>query len=140
MEKKAIKKVAAVVVHPETGEEHAVTHQIDVQGWIDLGYEVKGSEAPKEELHASGGSDENKSDENKSDEKTGSDETGSDQTGSGETSYDEMDDATFLEAVKDKLHDIKADDAKRVAQIVGLEYTNKKDTMNAVLDKWAEDL
>lgn len=138
MEKKAIKKVAAVVVHPETGKEFNVTHQIDVQGWLDLGYTLKGQKAPKEEVvltgtvvnaPAAGGSDEDKS------EKTGSDETGS-----GETSYDDLSDDEFIEAVKGNIHDLKADDAKRVAAIAGVEYTNKKDTMNAVQDKWAEEL
>lgn len=129
MAKKAIKKVAATVVHPETGKEFEVTHQIDIQEWLDIGYEIKGEKKAKQV-------------EQKTEpEKTNPDKTEPEKTGSDdETSYDEMSDEDFIEAVKDQLHDLKADDAKRVAQIVGIEYTNKKDTMNAVQDKWAEDL
>lgn len=130
MKKARIVEPAAIVVCPDTGKEFKVTHAIDVQGWIDLGYTVKGKakevetkkvEAPKNDP------------EKKEPKKTESDDTS-------EIDYDQMTDDEFIEAVKETLVDLKADDAKRVAKILGIEYTNKKDTMIIAQDKLNEEL
>lgn len=124
--KKASKKVAAVVVHPETGKEFDVTHQIDVQGWIDAGYKVKGQKAPEKVKTEPIKTEPAKTETGEKDE-TKKVET--------ETLTDEQ----FLESVKDKLQDLNAADAKRVADHMKVKYTNKRDTMALVEDMLAKE-
>lgn len=124
MKKARITPPAAVVVDEE-GKEFEVRHGIDVREWLDAGYTLKGAAKiePKDE-------DEDEDPELDDPELDPENDE-----------PEELTDAQFMESVKGQLHDLNAETAKRVAKIVGVEYTNKKDTMNLVEDKLAaEDL
>lgn len=128
MKKAKILAMAAIVVHAETGKEFGVRHAIDVQDWLDAGYELKGPEKVKEVKAP----EDKEVDPEVKEPKQKTDPV--------VVEFDDMSDDEFMEAVKDKLYDLPADDAKRVAKIVGVDYTNKKDTMKLVEDKLGEDL
>jgi len=127
--KKAKISMAAIVCHPETGEEFGVRHQVDVQEWLDLGYTLKGEKKVKK-------SDDQKVDPAK-DEKKEPEKKEPENTDTDDQKTDPMTDEEFFESVKDKLQDLSAADAKRVAVYMDVEYTNKRDTMAKVEDKLA---
>lgn len=126
MKKAIVVTMAATVVHPDSGEEFEVRHSVDVQEWLDAGYSLKTEkEAKKADIKVTapeGGNEVVLAD--KKDIETGP----------------EMTEEDFFNSVKDKLQDLDAVSAKRVAAYMDVEYTNKRDTMAKVEDKLGEDL
>jgi len=127
MKKAVFLGMAAVVVHPKSGKEFGVRHQIDVQEWLDQGYTLKGvpvDPEPKKDDPESGG--------DLNDTTSGKDPEPKENTGP--MTQEEFD------LVKGNLAELNAEPLRRVAIFIDVPYTNKKETLIAIEAKISDDL
>lgn len=106
------------ILYSKGGDKVVIPHAIDVKDWLDDGYTLEDTSKTIDVEVVSVNEPEKENEE----------------TIETELSEEEQTESEWFDEVKDKLGSLSTDDVKRAAEIVGIEYTSKRETIASIKD------